>query len=253
VTASERVQVERAVAESTQTARELRQLVRVKEALGQPPRVELENIDLAARVFEALSSARQRPSALRSRLPLWLGAAAALVVLVFVAPFGRRSNFESPSEFQARAANPGASEAARWAGIRIFRVSGDALPVRVKNQITLGDGLVFSYTNLGARPFEYLMIFAVDARGSVRWFYPAYECARSDPTAFGIARAAEATLPELIHQDFEPGDVSVYALFSHEALPVSAVERWLAESHGKLTALPVKDATLQTFELEVVP
>ncbi len=253
VTASERTQVERALAESTQTGRELRQLLQVKEALRQPSRVELESIDLSARVFNALRASRQEPKFTAGRAPRWLGFAAALGALALLGVFVRRSDFESPSEFRARAANPNASDAARWAGIRIFRVSGDALPVRVAKQISLGDGLVFSYTNLGAHPFEYLMIFAVDPRGNVRWFYPAYERAGSDPAALGIARAAEATLPDLVHQDFEPGHVSVYALFSHEALPVSAAERWIAESHGKLTALPVKDGTLQTFELEVAP
>jgi beta-glucosidase len=41
--------------------------------------------------------------------------------------------------------------------------------------------LLFSYTNVGPAPFEYLMIFGIDARDDVHWFFPARES--DSPTA----------------------------------------------------------------------
>ncbi|MGC4087580.1 MAG: hypothetical protein QM756_06745 [Polyangiaceae bacterium] len=248
VTGSERGAVEAALADSAPARRTLAQLSELKGSLSQA-RPDLEQIDLSARVFEAL----REPLPERARRGFWglatLGAAAAALCV-----FGlSRSKLEDPSEFRARSGDPTAASSARWAGIQVYRVAEPSVPVRLGEHLAAGDGLLFSYTNLGARPFEYLMIFAVDASKNVRWFYPAYENAGTDPKAVRIeAGRAQVSLAELVHQDFQPGPLSIYALFAHQALAVSEVERWAARSQGELVS-PFAETSLQLIQSQVLP
>lgn len=60
-------------------------------------------------------------------------------------------------------------------------------------------------------------------------------------------------LPEIIEHDFALGSLSLNALFTTAPLRVSEVESWLKGEHASLKALPWKNATLQTWTVEVVP
>jgi hypothetical protein len=98
--------------------------------------------------------------------------------------------------------------------------------------------LLFSYTNLGRDPLANLMIFGVDSRAGVHWFYPAYEREGSNPSSISIAKgAAQAPLAELIQDEFSPGPLTIHALFSNRPLQVLEVEGWLkSDPYGKLAA-----------------
>ncbi|HMA91398.1 MAG TPA: hypothetical protein VKP30_01880 [Polyangiaceae bacterium] len=96
---------------------------------------------------------------------------------------------------------------------------------------------MFSYTNLGSSPFEYLVIFSVDAHKNVRWFYPAYEQPGTNPASIAIKHdLADVPLPDLIHQDWAPGPIAIHALFSSRPLHVLEVEAWI-EHAGSMQAL----------------
>jgi hypothetical protein len=80
-------------------------------------------------------------------------------------------------------------EGKRWAGIQIYRVSEQSGPEPLGARMAPSDGLLVSYTNLGATPFDYLMVFAVDAEHEVRWLYPAYEMPGDNPSRFRSSMA----------------------------------------------------------------
>ena len=126
---------------------------------------------------------------------------------------------------------------------------------RVSDRLTVRDGLVFSYTNLGPAPFDYLMIFAVDALGKVSWYYPAYEQHGTDPSAVAIENGtSERGLPDRVHHDFAPGPLTIYGLFARHPLRVSQVEAWLGQHGARLDSVPpLAETSLHAVEVRVEP
>src|SRR5690606_27654335 len=104
-------------------------------------------------------------------------------------------------------------------------------PARVAGHMRKGDGLLFSFDNLGPAPFAYLMIFAVDGAGEVYWFHPAYEDAGTDPRSIAVSGqgGSAVELPDLVHHDVPAGRLAIYGLFTRAPVRVSTVERTVAE------------------------
>lgn len=256
VTASERLRIEAQLRDSAEARRTLERLRNVSELLGDPA-PELESIDLTARVRAAV----RRPAPLparraRSFAPLWLGGVAACVgalALFSLQPLQPQQlqPEDDSSEFHAKSNLGTLSEGNRWAGIQIFRVRGSSAPERLGARMDAGDGLVFSYTNLGAQPFQYLMIFAVDGANQVRWFYPAYERIGTNPESIAIERGrANVPLGEMVQHDFANGSLSVYALFTNVKVNVLQIEDWVKE-HGAPAESPVRGGVLQRVDTQV--
>jgi len=250
VTRSERRAIDAALRVDAASRKRLDELRHVRDRLSAPV-PELERLDLTAGVRAALA----RPERKRDRSWLWtLGSAAALASAA-----GLFLRFAPPapasSEFRAKSASFANSESERWAGVQIHRVSGTAGSERVRDRLAVGDGLVFAYSNLGPAPFDYLMIFAVDARGEVFWFHPAYERPGTDPSALPIEKgASETRLPELVHHDFARGPLAIYGLFARRPLRVSEVEASLERHGSPMTwAPPWPETRLQRLRVRVDP
>lgn len=251
VTASERAGVEAWLKDSAEARRTLDQLSNVRELLGAPATA-LESIDLAARVRTAV----RRPVAPRTgpRMPLWLGAAAACVALVSFFSLRPRVVGDGAAEFRAKGNALRISEGNRWAGIQVYRVSDGGAPERLGPRVGARDGFVFSYTNIGAQPFRYLMIFAVDANEKVRWFYPAYESAGTNPESISIERGrANVPLGELLQHDFARGSLSLYALFTNQPANVLEIEEWVVKNGRPDRKSPVAGGVLQRIDTRVEP
>jgi hypothetical protein len=92
-----------------------------------------------------------------------------------------------------------------------------------------GDGILVRYSNPAPKNV-YLMVFAIDAKGTVHWIHPAYLSLSTNPTSLKLEpQATERVLPEVAEpEDPAPGAMQVYALLSREALDVQSVERRLA-------------------------
>jgi hypothetical protein len=142
--------------------------------------------------------------------------------------------------------------------LHLFRVVG-AGTEPVSARIHAGDGLLFAYSNPGER-YSHLMVFAVDERGQVYWYYPAYQRVGDDPEAVPIeGRHTGVELREVIRQPLPPGRVRVYALFLGGPAPVSAVERALAAAGAaravaeERAVLPEWGARQESWLLEVQP
>jgi hypothetical protein len=260
VTPSEAKAVEADAAESAETQRRLAQLRRIRQGLSSSV-AELESVDLVAALRRELDSApvaerARRPWQARATLLYSLAAVAALLLLARVDLGARtaRGGPQSDAEFRAKSAASNTTEAARWAGIRAHYVAPGQAPQRLIERLPPDASLLVSYTNLGARPFEFLMVFVIDARGEIGWCYPAYERAGTEPSSIRIKKGeAEMPLGDLIKLDLAHGAATLHALFSRAPLRVSEVEAWFTQARARQTPLPWPNAAHQLTEFEIAP
>lgn len=251
VTASERASIERELGDSAEARRTLEQLRNVSELLGAPA-PELESMDLTSCVRAALRQPAPLPAKRRGFSLAWLGGVAACVgALGLIAIRAQRSASED-AEFRSKANVSHGSEGNRWAGIQVFRVGAGGAPERLGTRLAAGDGLLFSYTNLGTQPFRYLMIFAVDGDNQVRWFYPAYEAVGTNPESIAIEPGrANVALGELVQHDFADGALSLYALFTNVPANVLQIEGWLKQHGRSNSESPIEGGLLKRLDLQV--
>ena len=252
VAASERAVIEAMLREDPRARRTLEQLRHIASSLAAPV-PELESIDLAARVHAELARPVPAPPKRRASLLPWATvlAAAACVGLWWaggVAP----EPAEPSMEFRPKSAGSGLSDAQRWAGVQIHRAVTPTSLEALGPEMRADDGLLFSYTNIGPEPYPYLMIFGRDASGEVRWFYPTYEEAGTNPTSIAIESRAHVSLGDVITHDYAPGTMVIHALFTRKPLSVVDVERWLRDKPSGLEQSPVDDASLQVVRVRVV-
>ncbi|HEU5074037.1 MAG TPA: hypothetical protein VFU02_07685 [Polyangiaceae bacterium] len=281
VTAHEATRIERDLEACSTSRRHLEELRRIRDALSAAA-PEVDDLDLVAAVrnqahapgaaragarssvfsrarmgFSVFSRARAAlPEFGRAprRLPAFAAlAAGASIAAVFLAVAVSQQNSPSAAdhEFRSKAASSAAAQE-RWTGIRIYRVVQDQAPERVTESLDRRDTLLFSYTNLGPEPFEYLMIFAVGDDRRVYWFYPAYEAASETPQSVRI-EAGNALLADAVEHDYLGERLEVYALFSRRPERVSRIEAWLHEHAEPLDAAPIPEASLRRVSLRVRP
>jgi hypothetical protein len=261
VTPSESAAIEAELADSARARRRLEELRRIRAALAAPA-ADVEAADVVEPVMHAIergagdTAAGRRTPAGRG-WPAWrVGAVAAAACLAGAAGFAIVARPRAPAggdaEFRARGGAARAAAGERWAGVQAYHVASAGEPERLGARLPAGDGLLFAYTNLGPRPFAYLMIFAVDAGGAVRWCHPAYERAGQNPTSIPL-RAGEARvqLAEVIRHELAPGPLEIRALFTMRPLSVLEVETWLAGRPAAGAPLPWPDASLQVIDTVV--
>jgi anti-sigma factor RsiW len=286
LTRSESEEVERQVADSRRAQERVAELRAIMDELRRPPEW-VDAVDLVPALNEHLARegtpgaerAGPRPGAARRRAARWLGGgagaalmAAAAIVLVARA-VEREPETEQPTKEASRAPDRAGRAAGsdlpigirrkgvvrpgdpdRWVGIELALARAGATPEVVAANARLAPGeLSVTYTNLGPEPFSYLMVFAVDAAGEVRWLYPAYEREGTDPAAVAIASGvAHAPLPDLIEHDFPAGRLLVCGLFLRAPLAVSRVEAALGRRQPAAgERLPFPDAGQHCFDVEV--
>jgi len=220
MTRSESEETERLVADSRRAQARLDELRSMTDALGRAPDW-IASTDLTASVAERVRAA-PAPAARMPRRAIWLSAgvaaaaAAAVAAVVVMAP--------SRSVEEPRAKGGAAGDPDRWVGIGLASADGEP----VGDHLPKGE-LMVKYTNLGPEPYSHLMVFAIDGGGEVRWFYPAYQEAGTNPAAIAIEPGAtDRVLPDLVEHDFMRGGVVVCGLFLRRALTVREVEAALA-------------------------
>jgi hypothetical protein len=194
-------------------------------ALLAPTAAELDAPDLAARVIARVDAgetadlaAPELPRLSRARWRLGLGVALA----ASLAGAGLWRLGDDGAGLAPRGA--AALDADRWVSLEIARARGDALEP-VLGPIAPGDHLAFAVRNPPASPHRYVAIVAVDAAGSLHWYYPGEGGAR---TSVAIATTAERqVLPEVVRRPLAVGPLRVIALFSPGPLEVTRIERAL--------------------------
>jgi hypothetical protein len=247
----ERVGVEAALAHSLAARRRSEQLQGIRAALAAHPPA-LDGIDITASVLAEV----RRPQG-RGHLVAWLLVAAVACLGVASALPRRAADSDAArwagADFVVKSASGDSAQAKVHATFQVYRVAAGASPRAVSSRFDKSDGLLFGYTNLGVGAYEHLMLFGVDASGRVLWFYPAYERAGIDPSSIEIARnVAERALPDVVHHDYAPGALTIYALFTRVPLHVSQVEAWISRQMPA-TQRPAEDSLLYTRGFEVNP
>jgi len=187
-------------------------------------------------------------------LPWKLLTAAAIVLVALPLGFLVGSQWSrQQGSFVARGRALGrGSDLAALAGVEPLRVIGaNATPLKRESRIAVGDRLGFRYSNLSDEQL-YLLAFAVDHRGEVHWFYPAYLGEDTDPAAVPLApQARQRPLPEVVQpEDVAAGPLRLVTVIAREPMRVKQVERIVQGHRGPLAPL-FPDAVTQQWKLRV--
>ncbi|HVR00855.1 MAG TPA: hypothetical protein VMT47_01875, partial [Polyangia bacterium] len=192
-------------------------------------------------------------------LPLGAAAVGAAVILIVAMP---RSPSPPRSPTSPDPLARGDEGAVTPPELHVFRSVSPHTTAPLASGATIGprEGLLFAYSSLDPA-FTHLMVFAVDSRYGVHWYYPAYLRPGDDPPAIPIAPGrAGVELGEEIRHELPPGPMRVIALFLREPRGVLEIEelvrKKLAEPRRPLESgspLPVLGATQASIILRVTP
>jgi len=186
----------------------------------------LDGVDLVPELHRLTGAPAPRPRRRWAMAGVALAAAAGLAV--GVVSWQQRSS----AEFQVRGSG---DAAAKWVGLEVFQHDHSPLG----EVLHPSQGIAFVYRNTGPHPFSHLMVFARDASGRVFWFYPEWTDARADPVSIPVGASDGAIeLRELVSHPYQPGGLTLHALFTRRPLHVSEVEALLKEPRGDELQLP---------------
>jgi len=215
VTQARAAELERELARSQELRAELARADALIAALGRPDAA-LDAVDLREDIEAQLSKPRPRAAARPALIGAALALAAGVAVLVFM-----------PRDDVRAKGGP-----LRPCGLDVFVREGGAAR-RAGEQIAADAALGFAYKNLDPSPYRYLMVFAVDARGGVEWYYPAWADPAANPASVPVAAGAQAVeLPDAVQHTLPVGPLRVHALFTTRPLTVREVEARLGQGGG---------------------
>lgn len=178
---------------------------------------QLDQIDIVAGVHRRLQAAPAN-----RRIPWVSGVAVALAATALFALVPRRTPSDDQTELTARSG--GLTSAGQWMGIQAWTPGPHGM-VPLGPSISADTELLFSYTNLGPAPAAYLMIFAVDADGVVRWYYPGWDDPKEPTMATKIrSGVARVVLEEAVRHTLPRGPMRIRALFLSSARSVLEIE-----------------------------
>lgn len=191
--------------------------------------------DFVARVMDACADAREAPKSQPNRRAFGVGAAlAAAACLALGVGLWPRAPAET---ITARGVVPEGLRATVQAFVG--RAAPGSAPALLEGaRLGPGDGILVRYSNHSTAAV-YLMVFALDERGSVHWLHPAYLNESTNPTSLELARnVTHRVLPEVAEpEDAAAGALRVYALLSPRALDVKSVENELGAANPDVSAL----------------
>jgi hypothetical protein len=236
-------------------------------ALALPETAQERHRRLEASLFgpdRAATERRTTPSSSGSRVLAWSAAAAAAVVVLAVLVLPPLLRGTRQTEFRARGALTSSEEpsASRFVSITVYRhpEQGAIEPVQNGDAIARGDRLAFAYTNRSEEGFDRLLLFGMDERHVVYWFYPAWtDPEQAPPRAVPIQRRHGVELPEEVAHDYEGSSLRLFALFFSKGrnLDVQTIEtivRQLKENRVRVESLrrfPLRETGQHTILLRV--
>ncbi|MGC4093992.1 MAG: zf-HC2 domain-containing protein [Polyangiaceae bacterium] len=224
--------VERHLLDCPRCGQEVAQLRQLCRDLAAPLDGEL---DVPAHVQSVLGHLDEAPKRAQSGRKVALMAAAASLAAAAALTLHFRHDQPELAEFQARGSS--ASSLSREVGVEPLAYEPTLRRLGERAHVGTNTPLGASFRNLGSEPVR-LLLFAVDAGGSVHWLSPPYTRADSDPEATLLAASqVEQPLPTtLLMEGARPGALRVVSVVSRDVLHVSDVER-LAPADLTLTAL----------------
>jgi hypothetical protein len=213
---------------------------------------EEENVDpvvhadavLAALDEADVITARATPRRFGRILPLAIGGLAAAAAL-FIG-IGLRRN-TADDGFTARGGAMVDAPLRRSLAVTVQVLDGN-VPRALTNEATVTPKTRFvaSHRNTGTTT-GHALVFAVDAKRSVHWLYPAYESAGTDPSSVMLAptEGREVLMGTgVAFEDLAAGPASIVTVLSREPVPVSRIEQLSDPSPGAIqAALPGAEVT----------
>jgi len=146
------------------------------------------------------------------------------------------------------------SAVAGTAALAVFEMQGDA-PRALEAAATFSaqSELAFGYRNPSHR--THLLVFGVDSKNRVHWYFPEWTDAEKNPQAVSIRpSAAVHQLPDAISHELAPGPLRLYGIFTNKALDVKTVEAALGPQGPDRAKLGLaSDDPIWSRALEVKP
>lgn len=167
-------------------------------------------------------AAREAPGPRRRGRPI-AGVALAAAALLSAGLASRM--MRGPTEPEPVARGTSSASESKWMGIAAYRLAGGD-PTRLGDVMNADDELLIAYSNLGPAPARYLLVFAVDAAGSVHWYHPAWTDPDDNPVSIRIERGAgDVHLNEAVAHDLSPGRMTLHGVFLDAPMSVREAER----------------------------
>jgi hypothetical protein len=146
-----------------------------------------------------------------------------------------------PPEYAPRGGPPGTS-----AALQIYEVPRQGKAYLADGKISPRRELAFTYVN--PRGYKKLLVFGIDDRGSVFWFYPEWTRASDNPEAVSIKPSmVPQELEAAIRHELRGHRLRVVGLFTDEALTVRDVE---ARVRSGDLSFPKSERVESTLEIE---
>jgi hypothetical protein len=112
----------------------------------------------------------------------------------------------------------------------VYRVPAQGKPVELGTLMAPTDELAFAYDN--PEQSGRLLIFGIDEHRHVYWYHPAWVDPQSAPAAVPIG-AGRRELPEAVAHELDGSELTLYAVFTNDAVTVRDVERDLESFTGR--------------------
>jgi hypothetical protein len=234
------------VIECARCASEVQRLRASTDALGR--------LELAApapgftREFETKLSGSRTASPVPRRVLLGAAGAAAICALAFGL---MRFDATDPGTFSPRG---NAARRGSRVGFEVYAHEPGRERVRLREgqQLRADTGYSFVVFNRSKEPRR-VMLFALDARGDVHWFYPAFLDPGADPQSILVgAQPQVQSLPDGITPDNPAvGPLRFVGVFSKAPLLVSEVERSIQRGGLEALARAHADADVQSLRAEL--
>lgn len=130
--------------------------------------------------------------------------------------------------------------------VSVYRV-GDHTLLSASGSLRHDDELAFSYVNDKKKP--YVMIFGVDEKGQVYWFYPGWTAESENPIALKTdPDHTTVQLTDAIKHPLSGSKLTIHGLFLDQPLTVRDVESAIARNQLN-TGIPGAIDTAQMFEV----
>jgi hypothetical protein len=155
-------------------------------------------------------------------------AAAAAAVPLLVFQINRNAEGAGAGDditgFTSRGADPSEDQ---WVSVELFERhedKGEVIYRPVVERLPRDAALALAYEDRSETPFPYLMVFAVDEKGSAVWYYPETMGSNDDARSISTAgRRGRVTLPEEVTRPLFPGPLRFFGIFSKTPLTTEQV------------------------------
>jgi hypothetical protein len=168
-----------------------------------------------------------------------LPVAASLVVIIWLLLPPRvrdpSAYLNRPMEVQARGEKTASFD--RWVSLKVFKPTSRGL-VPASERIASKQYLAFAYRNRPRSTLSHLLIFGIDVRGAVHWYYPAHLHADKNPCSLSIAKSEDwIALREEVGHELPPGPYRLWAVFTARPICVQQTEAVVKKDFARAGSL----------------